>query len=103
MAEAREQYALVRAQRQLAAANGVAAEPQFALFETNHGDPATAYADARAAFERRPTVFAADAAAWAAFKLGRIDEARRLSAESTRLGTREPALLERAQIIAAGH
>jgi len=98
--EAQEQYAFARAVFDLMAADGVEADLELALFEADHGDPARAYALAREAHTRRPSIYTADAVAWAAFKVGRIDEARRYMDEALRLGTRDPRLAFHSAMIA---
>jgi tetratricopeptide (TPR) repeat protein len=99
--EAEEQYALVRATQQLLAASGVDTDIELALFDADHGgDPEAAYQAALAAYARRPSIFSADTVAWAAFKSGRIDEARRYSQESLRVGTNDARLLYHAGMIA---
>jgi tetratricopeptide (TPR) repeat protein len=98
--EAEEQYALVRATQQLFASSGVDTDIELALFDADHGNPEAAYQSALAAYARRPGIFAADTLAWAAYKAGRIEEARRYTLESLRLGTRDPRLLYHAGIIA---
>jgi tetratricopeptide (TPR) repeat protein len=99
--EAQEQYALVRATQQLFAASGVDTDIELALFDADHANAAIAtYESALAAYGRRPGIFAADTVAWAAFKAGRVDEARQYSVESMRLGSKEPRLLYHAGVIA---
>lgn len=98
--EANEQYDLVRAMRELLAANGVNNDPALALFEADQGtDPERAYAEARAVYEQQPNVYAADAAAWAAFRSGRIDEAAALMDSALRIGTRDPRMAYHASVI----
>ncbi len=100
-AAAEEQYALVRATQRIFAARGVDTDLELALFDADRGvDPAGAYERALASYERRPSIFAADTVAWAAFKAGRIDEAQSYMHEALRLGTRDPRLAYHAGIIA---
>ena len=102
VAEAEEQYALVRAIQQLFAANGVNTDIELALFDADHGvAPVATYETARAAYVRRPSIFAADTVAWAAYKAGRIDDARRFMDEALRLGTKDARLAYHAGAIAA--
>jgi tetratricopeptide (TPR) repeat protein len=100
--EAEEQYALVRATQELATAQGVDTELELALFEADQGmDPEQTYIRAHAAYVRRPSIYAADVLAWAAFKSGRLDEARTRSDEALRLGTRDARLSYHAGVIAS--
>ncbi len=98
---AAEQYDLVRAIQQLNAAAGMDTDLEMALFEADHGDPTTALAMAEAAYARRPTVYAEDTLAWANYRLGRYDEAQRLSDRALRLGTQDATLFYHAGMIAA--
>lgn len=100
-AEAERQYALVRAMQQLSAAEGVDVDLELALFDADHGaDPQAALAQARAAYERRPSIYAADTLAWAMLKAGDLDGAAAHSAEALRLGTRDATLHYHAGLIA---
>jgi tetratricopeptide (TPR) repeat protein len=100
-AEAEEQYATVRAIQRLNAANGLDVDLELALFDADTGhDPQGTYETARAAYDRRPGIYAADTAAWAAYKSGRIDEARTLMTQALRLGTKDPRLEYHAGVIA---
>jgi tetratricopeptide (TPR) repeat protein len=101
-AEAERQYALVRAMQRLFAANGVDTDLELALFEADHGDAAAAAQLARAAYARRPGVKGTDTLAWALYRAGQPDEARRYSDEALRLGSRDPLLLYHAGMIALG-
>jgi tetratricopeptide (TPR) repeat protein len=84
-----QQYELVRAIQQLNASAGMDVDLELALFDANHGDAAPALEKARAAYERRPTIYAADILAWALYKNGAYDEAERMIQEALRLGTRD--------------
>ncbi|HEU5103520.1 MAG TPA: tetratricopeptide repeat protein [Roseiflexaceae bacterium] len=100
-AEAAKQYELVRAMQQLFKANGVDTDLELALFDADRGqDPAGTLALARAAYERRPSVKAADTLAWALFKAGQLAEARRYADEALRLGTYDSLMLYHAGAIA---
>lgn len=100
-AEAAKQYELVRAMQQLYQANGMDIDLELALFDANHGqDPAGAVERARAAYARRPDIKAADTLAWALFRAGQLDEARRYADEALRLGTLDPLMLYHAGMIA---
>lgn len=98
---AEEQYGLVRAIQQLNAAAGMDVDLELALFEADHGsDPAAALAKARAAYERRPSIHAADVLAWTLYHNGEYEEAWAYSQESLRLGTRDALLHYHAAMIA---
>jgi tetratricopeptide (TPR) repeat protein len=99
--EAEDQYALVRSIQQLFAASGVDTDIELALFDADRGvDPAGAYERALAAYDRRPSIYAADAVAWTAHRAGRPEEAQRYVREALRLGTRDPLLAYHAAVIA---
>jgi tetratricopeptide (TPR) repeat protein len=99
--EAEEQYALVRVTQQLLDAAGIDTDLELALFDADHGaDPQAAYERALAAYARRPSIYAADTVAWAAYKSGRIEEAQAYMEKALRLGTSDPLLAYHAGIIA---
>jgi len=85
--EAGRSYELARTIQKLFQANGSVVDLDLALFEADHGDPATAVDLARRAYEATPNVKAADALAWALLKAGRADEARPYADEALRLGS----------------
>jgi len=100
-AEANKQYELVRAMEQLFKANGVDTDVELALFNADHGqDPVATLALARDAYTRRPSIKAADTLAWALFKAGQIDDARRYADQALHLGTHDPLMLYHAGTIA---
>ncbi|MFF4345075.1 tetratricopeptide repeat protein [Kitasatospora sp. NPDC001540] len=74
-AQAAEQYRLLRAEADLAAANGVVDDLTIGQFEADHGDPATAVRLLRAEWDRRHDVLVADALAWALHRTGADREA----------------------------
>jgi tetratricopeptide (TPR) repeat protein len=90
--EAQEQYAVVRATSQLYAANGQDVDTELALFEADHGDPATAVERAARAYADRPdAVHVQDAYAWALHAAGRSAEALPIARAAARLGLRSPS------------
>jgi hypothetical protein len=100
--EADAQYALVRATQQLLAAGGVNTDAELALFDADHAaDPQATFASALSAYARHPNVLAADALAWAAYRAGRLPEARLYIAEAMRLGTHDARIAYHAGVIAA--
>ena len=85
---AERQYGLVRVEERLFRAAGVDVDLELALFEADHGDPATALRAARAEWRRRHGVLVADALAWALHRNGRDAEALRYSRFARKLGYR---------------
>lgn len=101
-AEAQKQYALVGAIQQLYNSNGVDTDLEIALFNADHGiDPAKAVAQARAAYERRPSIFAADVVAWTLYQNGEYSEAEKFSQKALRLGTQDALKYYHAGMIAS--
>ncbi|MDP9436809.1 MAG: tetratricopeptide repeat protein, partial [Actinomycetota bacterium] len=99
---AQDQYDVVRATQQLFAAQGADVDLELALFEADHGDPATALRYASAAYRDRPqAVLVQDAYAWALHRAGRSAEALPVARAALRLGTRLPALQYHLGAIAA--
>ncbi|TDB76532.1 hypothetical protein E1264_38370 [Actinomadura sp. KC216] len=100
--EAKRQYAVAAAWARIARANGVDADLETALFESDHGDPKAALRAARAEYDRRCpaprpgrkvrqcSVHAADALAWALHVNGRDEEALPYARQATATGYRRP-------------
>ncbi|MFF0372653.1 tetratricopeptide repeat protein [Micromonospora sp. NPDC005087] len=87
-AQARQQYDLVAAARQLSAVNGISDHLTQATYLADHGQPAEALTEAQAEWSTRRTVLTADALAWALHRNGRDAEALDYSLQATRLGWR---------------
>jgi len=101
-ADAAARDELVQAMQQLYAANGVDTDLELALFDADRGhDLEAAVASARAAYERRPSIIAADVLAWTLYQSGDAAAARTLSQEALRLGTRDALLRFHAGMIEA--
>jgi tetratricopeptide (TPR) repeat protein len=107
--QAGQQYDLVRAMQQLNASAGMDVDQELALFDADHpsselraggADPASAVERARASYARRPSIYGADALAWALYQAGQPAEAWRYSQQALRLGTRDAAMHYRAAMIA---
>lgn len=105
--QARQQYDLVRAMQQLNAGAGMDVDQELALFDADHlsaekpgAASASVVARARASYARRPSIYGADALAWALYRDGQPAEARRYSQQALRLGTRDAAMHYRAGMIA---
>ncbi len=102
MTAAQEQYGLVDIMQQLNSAAGMNVDLEMALFNANHGtDHAAIVEQARTAYADRPTIYGADALAWALYKNGEYDEAWQLSQEALRLETKDATLHFHAGMIAA--
>jgi len=97
---ARRDYRLVGAETQLLRANGVNTDAELALFEADHGDPSQAVRSGAAAWAAAPSVRSADAYSWALSSAGRDRKALAMSANAMRLGSRDPAFLYHAGIVA---
>ncbi|MCU1692100.1 MAG: hypothetical protein JWM64_1191, partial [Frankiales bacterium] len=101
-AAARQQYDVLRATQRLFAASGADVDLELALFEADHGSPATALRYAKAAYAARPdAVLVEDAYAWALHRAGRSAEALPVARRALRLGTRLPVLQYHLGAIAA--
>jgi len=93
-AGARLQYDTVRLTGELSALAGAVYDRQLSLFELDHGGASEAlFAAARAALEVRSDAGGHDLVAWAAYRLGRLDEARRASVSALASGTRDARIL----------
>lgn len=98
---AQAQYDLVGVMQQLNAAAGMNVDLEMALFNASHGaDPTQTVADARAAYAERPTIYGADALAWALYQTGDYAEAWEKSQEALRLNTQDAVLHFHAGMIA---
>jgi len=94
---AAEQYALVRAIEALNRENGVSVDLELARFEADHAtdpgsDPDRVVGLARSAFAQRPTIYGADALAWALRQTGRPAEALPHAQSAVRLDTKDALL-----------
>ncbi|MBX3012779.1 MAG: tetratricopeptide repeat protein [Caldilineaceae bacterium] len=99
---AQQQYALVGVIQQLNAAAGMNVDLEMALFAATHGtDAVTTVSQARAVYAERPTIYGADAVAWALYQQENYAEAWQFSQEALRLGTQDALLYFHAGMIAA--
>jgi tetratricopeptide (TPR) repeat protein len=98
--QAREDFALVRAEQRLLAANGVNTDTEIAVFEADHGSPARAVALARRAWANAPSVRSADALGWALTAAGHPRAGLVWAQRALRLGSRDPLFLYHAGIAA---
>jgi tetratricopeptide (TPR) repeat protein len=88
--DAAHQDGLVAAMGRLLQAGGVDVDLEMALFDIdNDRDQPQALATLREQYERRPSIHAADALAWALYKSGRFQEADQMMAHALRLGTQD--------------
>ena len=98
---AQAQYDLVGVMQQLNQAAGMNVDLEMALFNASHGhDGATTVTEARAAYAERPTIYGADALAWALYQNGEFAEAWTKSQEALKLGTKDASLYFHAGMIA---
>lgn len=91
-ADAQASYDLVRTTYRLQTAAGAVTDLESAVFEADHGDPATAVELARKAYAARPTVYGADAMAWSLRQAGDAVSAVPFMEEALRLGTADASL-----------
>jgi tetratricopeptide (TPR) repeat protein len=106
-------YELVRAIAQLQRANGVDIDLEMALFEADHlGQAGTVaavssapagdiVAQARQAYANRPTIYGADALAWALYQSGQAADARQWTEVALKLNTQDALLWFHAGMIDA--
>jgi tetratricopeptide (TPR) repeat protein len=100
-AAARRDYQLVGVETRLLRANGVNTDAELAVFQADHGSPTQAVDLAARAWEAAPSVRSADAYSWALSSAGRDRDALRMSSKAMRLGSRDPAFLYHAGIVAS--
>ena len=104
--KAEEQYELIQSMDKLLRANGVDTDLEIALFYADHDmNLQTSLQRARAAYDARPSIHAADTLAWRLYKTGDYKEAQKYSSAALKLGTRDPLMLFHAGMIskALGH
>jgi tetratricopeptide (TPR) repeat protein len=88
---AARQYSIVLAIDRVQRASGVNTDLELALFRIDHDRGlAAATSQALAAYRARPSVDAADVAAWGLARSGRCAEAKHYSTLALRLGTEDP-------------
>ena len=86
--KAQEQFAVLDTQARLLVANGVNVDLEVSLFSADHGIRLEdGLAAARSEWERRKSVFVADALAWQLHANGRDEEALGFADQALRLGT----------------
>ncbi|MBM3925813.1 MAG: tetratricopeptide repeat protein [SAR202 cluster bacterium] len=92
--EASRAVELVNLQTRLYQQSGVNTDLEMVLFDADLGNnPSSALDRATLEYQRRPSVHAADALAWAFFKNGRSQEALGYSREALKLGTKDALML----------
>ncbi|HKE78927.1 MAG TPA: tetratricopeptide repeat protein [Solirubrobacteraceae bacterium] len=99
-AAARQTFDLVRVEVMLQQRAGVNADVELALFEADHGSPRRAVDLGRRAWAAAPSVRSADALGWALHKAGHARAALGWARRALALGSRDPAFLLHAGLIA---
>ena len=84
---------IIREAQALERSRGVNTDAELAIFEAEHGDVQRAVDLGRSAVRDAPSLFAADAYAWALTHAGRGREALRWARKATRLGWQDPLVL----------
>ncbi|MEJ7607633.1 MAG: tetratricopeptide repeat protein [Bryobacteraceae bacterium] len=99
--EANARYDLVEQIGHLSAVSGNRYNRQLTLFYADHARKVDeAYRDAAREYMERRDIYGADALAWAAFKAGKLAEARVAIKDALQLGTRDAKLFYHAGMIA---
>ncbi|WP_214401982.1 tetratricopeptide repeat protein [Pseudonocardia lacus] len=101
-AEAQARYRLLGEQHRLAEASGARDGLAAAQLAADHGDPAEAVALARAEYAKAPSIFTADALAWALHRAGLDAEALPYAERATSLGRRDAATDAHLGLVLAG-
>lgn len=101
--EAKQAFETVGVIAELQREAGAMVDLELARFTADHGAPDQAMPLARAAYEVRPTIFAAQVLAWSLYRSGDPAAALPYAAESLRLGTRDASLLLQAAAIATAN
>ncbi len=99
---AQAQYRLLAEQQRLYTAQGFFDDAAAAMVAADHGDPAVAGALAQAEWNRRQSIFSADALAWALHAAGRDAEALPLIEKAGELGRRDATVDYHRGMIMAG-
>ena len=99
-AKAAQQYALASVAYEKTSASGVSTDMEYSLFHADHGDPAVALEKAKRAYADRPSIYGADAYAWALYKNNRAREATPYVKLALRLGQYDPLIVFHAGMIA---
>ena len=88
--EAEQVYALVRLQQKLYRVNGVNTDLEMALFDADHNQNLEVALDrAHREYQRRPSIWAADALAWTLHKNGDYQKALGYAQEALKLGKKD--------------
>jgi tetratricopeptide (TPR) repeat protein len=100
--QAAQQYDLAKALHELQQDNGVQTDAELALFLADHDlDLPNALKHARAAFELRPSIYAADVLAWTLYKNAEYKEAAEYSQNALQLNTKNALFYFHAGMISA--
>ena len=99
-AAAARTFAIVRAETTLQRQAGVNSDVELALFEADHGSASRAVTLGRRAWAAAPSVRSADALGWALHRAGHSRAALGWARRALALGSRDPAFLTHAGLIA---
>ncbi len=98
--KAAQEYALASVAYAKSSTSGINTDLEYSVFLSDHGDDALALTLARRAYGERPSVYGADALAWALYQNGLYEEAMRYTKEALRLGDNDPLIVFHAGMIA---
>ena len=91
--KAKQQYALASLAFEKSGKSGVDTNLEYSVFLSDHGDKAEALRLARQAYLKRPSLYGADALAWALYQNGMAKEAEVYSAKAMVLGENDPLVV----------
>ena len=100
VSNATREYALADIAYRKSAVSGLDSDLEYSLFLSDHGDATQALEKAERAHTHRPSIYGADAYAWALYKNNRSKEAMQFVHEALRFGENDASIVFHAGMIA---